>query len=265
MVKKVSVLIPTIYSRPDYLRLALDSVISQTGNFELRIFLGCPANKAEAIAAEMGEGFQVLVEPTEGGLAFKLDKLLQEAGKGSDFLTWLGDDDLLLPSSLEIAVNELESDSQLSLVYGGCDYMDSQGNIIFTNHSGPIAGKILRFGPQLIPQPGSLFRTEDFIKSGGLDETLDLAFDFDLFLKLSKLGKVKYLGITVARFRWHPDSLSVKKRMRSALEASKVRRTHYSGLGKLLWPLWEPFVIMATWAAGKLVSFRTRSVSSKTS
>ena len=30
-----------------------------------------------------------------------------------------------------------------------------------------------------------------------------------------------------------------------------------NGLANLIWWLWEPFVILATWAAGKLVSLRT--------
>ena len=155
-------------------------------------------------------------------------------------------------------VAAFEKDPGVVMTYGGCDYIDANGDVIFTNQSGEWASKILRFGPQLIPQPGSLMRRTAFEKTNGLSNEFALAFDFDLFLQLKNQGNFAYLNKKLAQFRWHPTSLSVKRRMRSATEASRVRRRHYNGLAQLLWWLWEPFVILATWAAGKLVNLRTK-------
>jgi hypothetical protein len=96
---------------------------------------------------------------------------------------------------------------------------------------------------------------------GGLSPQFDLAFDFDLFLKLKQIGELHYIGKTLAQFRWHPDSLSVKRRWVSVSEASRVRRKHYKGVMRIVWPLWEPWVMVATWLAGKLVTFRLRLMS----
>jgi hypothetical protein len=43
---------------------------------------------------------------------------------------------------------------------------------------------------------------------------------------LSKVGRLSYLNETLADFRWHPDSLSVRRRADSVREASVVRRSH---------------------------------------
>ena len=113
---------------------------------------------------------------------------------------------------------------------------------------------MLRFGPDLIPQPGALFRRSSFEAVGGLDSRFGWAFDFDLFIKLSKLGKARFINQTLASFRWHPQSLSVEFRKKSVAEASTVRVNH---LPKALRPisfLWELPVRQATLLAGGRVT-----------
>ena len=257
MVTKIGIVIPTAFNRPEYLPLAYKSIASQQGEFELEILVGTPEGKIEAVRAALPPGAKIVAESTEPGLAKKLDLLLRELSVDCDIIGWLGDDDLLSEGSIAQSVAAFEKDPDVVMTYGGCDYIDANGDVIFTNQSGEWASKILRFGPQLIPQPGSLMRRAAFEKTRGLSNEFALAFDFDLFLQLKNQGKFSYLNQTLAQFRWHPNSLSVKRRMRSATEASRVRRRHYNGLANLIWWLWEPFVILATWAAGKLVSLRT--------
>lgn len=241
--------------------LAFESIATQKGPFELEILVGCPQEKIEQVKSALPEGTRVVAESTQPGLAKKLDLLLRELSTDCDLIGWLGDDDLLTDGSLAQSAAAFENDPGVVMTYGGCDYIDAHGDVIFTNQSGEWASKILTFGPQLIPQPGSLMKRAAFLATKGLSNEFALAFDFDLFLQLKKQGKFAYLNKTLAQFRWHPNSLSVKRRMRSALEASRVRRRHYMGLAKLVWWLWEPIVILATWAAGKLVTFRTKQKS----
>jgi len=107
------------------------------------------------------------------------------------------------------------------------------------NRSGQWAARIIRFGPFLIPQPGSLIRRTAFEGVGGLDENLGWAFDLDLFIKLSQVGKMKFLKIVVSSFRWHETSLSVEFRVQSVLEASSVRKKHLHFILRLLSEMWE--------------------------
>lgn len=252
---KIGIVIPTIFSRPEYLPLAMESV-RKAGTCHLAI---SAPNIRNRIQNEFQSRFACepdqLIEDTPGvGLAQKINDALNALPADCEYIGWLGDDDLLRPKALEIAAAYLDEHPECVMVYGGCDYIDAQGNLIFKNPSSQLASSILHFGPQLIPQPGSLWRRDAFEKVGGLSTQFDMAFDFDLFLKLKRVGDLRHVPITLASFRWHKDSLSVKKRWRSVSEASKVRRTHYSGIARLLWPMWEPWVVLSTWAAGKLAS-----------
>jgi glycosyltransferase involved in cell wall biosynthesis len=258
VVSKIGIVIPTAFNRPQYLPIAYQSIMGQQTDFEIELLVGCPSDKIEAVRAALPGGARVIAESSDPGLARKLDALLRETSPDCEFLAWLGDDDILMPGSLAAATAALSKNVKASMAYGACDYIDADGRLLFTNSNGAWAAKVLSFGPQLIPQPGSVMRRSSYIATGGLSNDFSLAFDFDLFLKLKKQGPFVFVDQTLAQFRWHPTSLSVKRRMSSALEASRVRRKHYEGLSRVTWWAWEPIVILATWAAGKLVSLKTR-------
>lgn len=254
----VRVVIPTIYSRPELLPLAVESVLGQAG-VAVSVDIYCPQRMVSELAGLFSDArVRVRAEADGVGLAEKIHLALSD--EVSDYQAWLGDDDLLTEGSLAAAVAVLEADSGAAMVYGGCDYIDASGRVLVTNRSGQWAAGLLRLGPQLIPQPGAVWRGSAYAAAGGLDGSFGLAFDFDLFLKLSRVGRLVYVPRVLAQFRWHPDSLSVRKRWVSVTEASRVRRKHYGRVMRALWPLWEPWVVLATWAAGKLLSVRLRGL-----
>ena len=255
---KVGIVIPTIFSRPAYLPLAAKS-IRAAGDAFVMVSSPEPTPEQQKLIDQLVHDELVdqhLIETDGLPLALKISEALAALPEECEYIGWLGDDDLLLPDALLVTSRLLDSRADAVMAFGGVDYIDKDGEKLFTNASSQSHEKLLSFGPQLIPQPGSLWRRDAFEVVGGLSGEFDLAFDFDLFRKLSKRGRLIHLPITLAQFRWHADSLSVKRRWRSVSEASRVRRKHYNFPMRILWPLWEPWVMLATWLAGKLVSTR---------
>ena len=249
---KVGIVIPTIFERPEYLFEAIKSIRTAGDAY---VLLSTPDNP------EMASKYIHLVdehvlEQTGGNLASKINHALNELPADCEFIGWLGDDDLLTPNSIQRAVSALQENPELALVYGSCDYIDASGKKIGQNPSGSWAKKLMLFGPFLIPQPGSVWRRSAFKAIGGIDDRFGLAFDHDLFLRLTKHSGAKFLGVTQAAFRWHEGSLSVGKRWTSVLEASSVRRKQYKPIIRPMMFLWEPLVILATKFAGDFVTLR---------
>jgi GT2 family glycosyltransferase len=197
-----------------------------------------------------------LTPDSGGGLASAINAGIASLPETVEYVNWLGDDDLLKPGAIEVALDALATDSRVVAVYGACDYIDDSGAYIWTNKSGRWARHIIRFGPDLIPQPGALIRRSAFDSIGGLSNKFGWAFDFDMFIKLSEAGKLSYLPVTLASFRWHPDSLSVGQRRKSVAEASQVRKAHLPGLLRGISELWELPVRELTYRAGITVSRR---------
>ena len=250
---RVGIVIPTLFTRPAFLPIAASSVSAQIPKPHL--MLGCPAHLTERVSEAAG-GIDATPEPVDVPLASKINYLLNNLPSECKYIGWLGDDDVLLPGAIQAAVGILDDNPEVVMVYGGCDYVSAEGKVLFTNRSSRFAAKLMRFGPQLIPQPGSLWRREAFELVGGLSPEFNMAFDYDLFLKLSKIGELQHVPQTLAQFRWHSGSLSVRNRTASVFEASRVRKKHYRGVMRLIWPIWEPLVMFATWGAGWLVSKR---------
>jgi hypothetical protein len=193
------------------------------------------------------------------GLASAINQGIQSLPSSVEYVNWLGDDDLLTAGSLNVTSEILDVQKQVVMAFGACDYIDGEGNKIWENRSGAWTVPVLRFGPDLIPQPGALFRRSTFNAVGGLRTNLGWAFDFDLFLRFSKVGKLQYLNQTLAQFRWHPESLSVEHRKKSVAEASQVRVSHLPAFLKAISFIWEYPVRQATLIAGKRVTAKAQS------
>ncbi len=247
--EQVGIIVPTIGGRPEYLPLALQS-IRDAGNAYV-ILVGNKGFDASKFL-ESGLIDEYLDEPEpklSSSISFGINSLPPEIR----FVSWLGDDDLLTPNSLTLVTKRMLGADEPIMVFGGCMYIDPAGKTIWNQKSGQWAVPLLRFGPQLIPQPGSIFRRDAFESLGGLSRNYGWAFDFNLFLGLSKLGRVVYLPETLACFRWHPGSLSVGRRRESVAEASAVRVSHLPGWLRPISPIWEWPVKQATyWADVRL-------------
>ena len=254
MNKRVGIVVPTLGERTDYLR---ECLLSIRGAGEAHILVVGPA--ILNVDALKSEGLVDSFIVDEGsGLPAAINLGISSLPESVEYVNWLGDDDLLKPGSLDSCTKTLDSNAAVVMVFGACDYINSHGDVIWKNNSGVWAVPMLRFGPDLIPQPGALFRRSVFREAGGLKTNLGWAFDFDLFLRLSKIGKLSYLNKTLAQFRWHPESLSVEHRKESVSEASQVRISHLPAWLRPIAFLWEYPVRQATLIAGRRVTAKAK-------
>jgi GT2 family glycosyltransferase len=248
----VAVVVPTLGQRPDYLIECLKS-IRAAGNGIICLVAPHSADLSEVESLGL---IDQRVDDPKTGLPAAINFGFQSLLSNIRYIAWLGDDDLLEPDSLKVTSIVLRKELKTSAVFGGCHYIDPQGNRILTNMSGRWAVPLISFGPDLIPQPGSLMRRSVFESFGGLRTDLGWAFDVDLFINLKKNGKVKYLKQPLASFRWHPESLSVGQRDGSVREASQVRVQYLPKVIKPLSIVWEPALRWATKRAGTALNNR---------
>lgn len=255
MNQRVGIVVPTLGERPDYLEQCLKSIRAAG---QAHILLVAPKS-LDSRTLQSGGLVDSVVTDKGSGLPAAINLAIESLPESVEYVNWLGDDDLLEPGSLNSSINVLDQKQEVVMTFGACDYIDSDGNIVWANQSGGWAVPLLRFGPDLIPQPGALFRRSAFNAVGGLNTNFGWAFDFDLFIRLSKLGKIKYVNQTLAKFRWHPESLSVEHRGQSVAEASQVRVSHLPVWLRPLSFLWEYPVRQATLIAGMRVTAKAKS------
>lgn len=251
---RIGIVVPTLGERPEYLLQSLRSIRS-AGEAHVALVAPKSFDYQRLVYSQLIDQF---VEDPGLGLPAAINKGISELPEQIEYVNWLGDDDQLIEGSLSALERILDSDPGTALVYGSCEYVDEQGQKAWFNKSGSWASSLLHFGPDLIPQPGALFRRGDFEAVGGLSTEFNWAFDFDLFLKLKVFGKLRYVNKTLSKFRWHPESLSVEFRQKSVDEASKVRLSHLPRPLKPLSFIWEYPVRKATLVAGRNLSKKSK-------
>ena len=256
MSSRVGIIVPTLGTRPEFLKQCLES-IRNAGSAHICVVAPKDSNLRNFV--DSGQVDQVVVDPGHG-LSHAINKGFESLPGDIHYINWLGDDDLLAPDSISDVARILDAEPRTVLVYGSCNYLDDDRGLIWVNKSGQWASKILHFGPDLIPQPGALFRRSAFEKVGRLSENLDLAFDFDLILKLKRIGELRFINKTLSSFRWHSKSLTVDQRIKSVEEASAVRISHLPRILKQFSFIWEYPLKKTTLIAGRRVSERARRI-----
>jgi GT2 family glycosyltransferase len=253
----VLAVVPTLGQRNDTLGAALASVRAQEGPpCTLVVVVPTDAHEARRIAAQHGA---LVVDDPRRGLSAAVNAALAVADREAYF-AWIGDDDELRPQGLRTLAELLEAHARAVVAYGACEYMDHQGDVFAVNRAGRWATRVLRWGPDLIPQPASLTRLEDMQAVGPYDETLRFTMDLDMFLRLRRRGPFISTTRTVAVYRWHPDALTVANRDLSISEAEAVKRRHLPRALRPLAPAWEAPVRWAVGVVSRRLSSRTAKV-----
>ena len=247
----IGIVVPTLGKRNDYLVQSLES-IRQAGTSFISIVAPNPDEIQASISSLLFDS--VLQDPMKG-LANAINTGIFNLPESIKYVNWLGDDDLLAKDSLNITSFVLKNCPEFDFVYGKCLYIDKYGKTIWNNKSGSYAQILMRFGPQLVPQPGALFRRETFDSLGGLNINYKAAFDLDLFLRFHKTKKMKYIPVSLASFRWHENSISVGDRTRSVWEASQIRQQNFPKPIRLISPVWEYLVRNLIVKTGRLISY----------
>jgi len=250
----IGIVVPTLGVRIDYLRSALLS-IRNAGNAQILVVAPNDAKLSDFLAKDLYD--LLLTDPGEG-LSAAIDFGIREFSNKIKFVNWLGDDDLLAADSLDCASKPMRKSDKVVMVYGKCEYIDHLGNKITTNRSGSYAKFLMRFGPQLVSQPGSLIRRSTYLEAGGLNCDYRCAFDLDLFLRLQKSGKLCYVPEKLASFRWHADSLTVRSRSESIAEARAIRISALPNCIRSFAPIWERPISLAIRIAGNYLNHYSR-------
>ena len=253
----VGIVVPTLGTRSQFLEACVNS-IRKAGNAHI-----CLVGPASLELQPIREQCDSFVIDSGRGLASAINSGIASLPESVTLVNWLGDDDLIQEDALQRLQSALTKNPRAVLAYGHCQYINSEGEALFTVRAGRWAEILMRCGPQLISQPAMLFRRDIFRLVGGLDEKLGWAFDLDLLLKFRRLGRFIAMPHVVASYRWHDGALTVGNRKESVSEASVVRVRNLHPVFRTLSPIWEPFLRGAILRTGEVLRRRYSNAQEK--
>ena len=122
-----------------------------------------------------------------------------------EIVAWLNADDLYAPGSLRLVMDRFAANPELDVVFGQCDVIDDSGKLLWRERPGPDAFRHLLERGNALAQPAVFLRKRVFDELGYLDESLEFAMDYEMWLRVQD-RRMSYMPRVLAMFRWHKAS-----------------------------------------------------------
>jgi glycosyltransferase involved in cell wall biosynthesis len=213
-------IVTVVYNGEKYLEETIKSVLSQTyENIEYIIIDGASSDNTVNIIKKYEDKITYWVSEKDDG---QTDALIKGFNMSQgDILYWLNYDDLLFNKNIIKIVVDTFKKYQVELVYGNDILVDKDLAILkmrdFSFHS---FGKLLYY--KSISQPSAFFSKKVY-KELSLNKDLDFSMDLDLWLKIFKKYKIKYVNKILSKNRIHDERKMLKCKREAELEAIKLR------------------------------------------
>lgn len=204
---KVSVVTPS-HNQERFLAETIESVLSQDyPDIEYVVVDSSTDGSADIARRYESDLHALIVQEDAGQVASINDGFAQTTG---ELMAYVNSDDTLLPGAIGEMVAEFEADPGLVLVYGDALYTDADSNTTgyLTSRPWEPAVMVARCDNHVV-QPSSMWTRAAWEQAGPFDPRGWYFFDFEFFLRLSPLGRVKRVPRPWSTYREHAMSKTV--------------------------------------------------------
>jgi len=165
------------------------------------------------------------VSARDNGAADAINRGFARAS-GSIF-AWLNADDTYLPGAVAAAVSALASCPEAAAVYGEGLWTGEDDRPLGA-YPTAVPYDAARFAQEcFLCQPAVFMRAEAFRAAGQLDPALQWAFDYDFWIRLSRVGPFQPLPACLAASRMHRTNKTLGSRRQVFRENIRILRRHY--------------------------------------
>jgi glycosyltransferase involved in cell wall biosynthesis len=222
----VSVIIPT-FNRANFVRQAIESVLQQRfQDYELIVVDDGSTDDTRAVVESLGPRVRYLYQSNRGAAAARNFGVRHA---GSPWIAFQDSDDLCAPDHLESLYDCVRDHPDCGMVFANGAYLDgpnhNRNTIIPAKKSRRLQaeGVALRdlFAKSIVRLQASIILKSAYDAVGGMDDSLRICHDLDLFFRLSMRVPIKYLDRTVFFYRKHDGNISGNQELR-VMENIKV-------------------------------------------
>lgn len=252
----VSIVTPS-FNQAKFLERTVVSVFTQTyPNIEYIVMDGGSSDGSQEIIKKYEKRIAHFVSQKDRGQTDAINQGFSIA-RGEIF-AWLNADDTYLPQAVSRAVETLQDSPGIGMVYGDANYIDADDHVIGKFSAAQTDIGRLRRGYVHIPQQSAFFRADLWKKAAPLDPTFYFAMDYDLWVRLAKISKLRYVPETWANFRLHADAKTISADERCWPE---MLRVHFREGGSWFSPIVAKYLVRKL--AAPLINYRRKKMLTK--
>lgn len=221
----VAIAVPSL-NQGRFLSEAIDSIArANVGIMTAVLDAGSTDGSRDIIEARSSE-FVYWRSAPDAGQAWAINEgiaRLCDSQPDVDFVGWLNADDVFSRGGVEVLAQALASHPEWVVACGRGALLSETGATVGEIPTEPFDRH--RFARACtICQPSTLIRRAAWQQVGGLDASLHMCFDYDLWWRLSRLGTIGYVDTVVAASRDHGDTKTRRHREQYFQEATAIVR-----------------------------------------
>ena len=220
----VSIVTPALNSG-EFLEETIQSVLSQDyPRIEYLVMDGGSTDGSLAILERYRDRLRYLSQPDQG-TADAINRGFRQCR--GDILAWLSADDCYLPGAVAAAAARLAAEPAAAVVYGEGYWVDESGRTLGRYPTAAPYTPAMFCRECSICQPAAFFRREAVEAVGLLDPALHSAFDYDLWIRLSRNYSFTAIPQYLALSRMHNRNKSLGQKGLMFEECIQLLRRHY--------------------------------------
>ena len=223
---RISVVTPS-YNQGQFLQETIRSVFEQNyPNLEYAVFDAGSSDGSTEILRKYNAQLNFWRSEADEGQAAAINEGFRRAR--GDILCWLNSDDLHCATTLKTVAQLIGSRlAEPVVLYGGCEMFDERTGRREVRPAMPFTRELLET-VDFLDQPSVFWTRRAWETVGPLDETLHYGFDWEWFLRASKVCRFVATDALLSRYRLHTTHKSGTGGKRRWIELLEVVRRHSS-------------------------------------
>jgi glycosyltransferase involved in cell wall biosynthesis len=211
----ITVLMPA-YNAGNYIGEAIASVLAQSfTDFELLIVNDGSTDQTLEVINQFNDPRIVVVHQKNLGVSLALNNGLQHAR--SNYIARFDADDICYPNRLQVQYDFMQRHPEYQIVGSGADYMDVEGNYLFTQEpAGYSNSQLQQLKYSVCPLIHScvMYKKDTVLSYGGYNEYAYTFEDHFLWLDILKDHQACNLPEALIKIRINPESITIDEKWR---------------------------------------------------
>ena len=202
----LSIITPS-FNQAQYLEYTIRSVLAQDfPGIEYLVIDGGSTDGSLDIIRRYADRLAWWVSEPDQGQADAINKGFSRAS--GEYIAWLNSDDIYLPGAVSTAIQSLDNDKKVGMVYGDAITIDERGRPLNRLVFGDWGLDDL-MGFRIICQPAVFMRRSVLEKAGFLDPAYHFMLDHQLWIRMAMQAPIKHVTKALAAARHHPMAKNV--------------------------------------------------------